>query len=75
MGDPGTLSVSEAVVNSSGDCGTRGSRSSFGIPRDVATGVAAASFWSVSVGLGSLVVSIGGGGRPSHLRSRSLIVS
>ena len=42
---------------------------------DVATGVAAGSPCLASAGCGLPVVNIGGGGRPSHPRSRRVITS
>ena len=42
---------------------------------DVAIGVAAGSLCFASTGFGFPVVNIGGGGRPSHPRSRRLITS
>ena len=66
-GDPGIVSVSGMTAGSSGGGrGIWGSGSLFGSPRDVATGVAARSFWSTPADFGILVVNAGGGGRPSQ---------
>ena len=71
-GDSGIISGTRVATGSSGrGGGIRGSGSLLGSPRDVAMGVAAASFWFAPVGPNPPVVNMGGGGRPAQPLSRN----
>ena len=75
-GDAGIVPVSGATIDSNGgDWGFWGSRSVFGRPRVVATGVVLGSFWPVPLRADRPVVNTGGEGRPCQPLSRRRISS
>ena len=75
-GVSGIVSGTGVVTDPSGRGGGVGDSGSLpGSPMDVATGVAAVSFWFTAVGPDLLVVNTGGGGRPTQPLSRNASTS